>query len=546
MLSRWRIRRKLMLALILLVAAVGTLSFSSFRGVYAYRGLAKAISNTAVELDLPSKLARYVSNMRESVSQLVLNNRFPDSPAQSNIDSVQRQMFGQRFRVQLESVETTVDAYSRAITGNSEPSYRSLDDTYRDERRKLLDIRHSVATIQQINAQPDWIFDETAIGEMSFALVELHNQAADLPTILQDKMKTFALKVRRNYRTWIALTWFTTFLSIPLLFLMGLCLYGWIFRPLRTILRGSRLIASGDFDHRVKIAACDEMGEVANALNQMTSMFQRIRDDLDHQVQQRTKEVVRSERLASVGFLAAGVAHEINNPLASIALCAESLEDRVQDIIQVDDALPDEEHNQDIAILRNYLRMIQDEAFRCKQITQGLLDFSRLGDVQKQCIDVTQLVTEVIEMLKHVGQYKGKKIRFRTEEPVFASVNSQEMKQVVLNLLTNAMDSLGPGGHVDVIIHRTAEIAELVVKDDGCGMTQETKEHLFEPFFTRRRDGQGTGLGMSITYRIVQDHGGTIRVESAGLNQGSTITVQMPVDPNNTDKERQHRHDTAA
>ena len=269
-----------------------------------------------------------------------------------------------------------------------------------------------------------------------------------------------------------------------------------------------------------------------------------IRDDLDGKVKQRTKEVVRSEQLASVGFLAAGVAHEINNPLASIALCAESLEDRLHDVIQADDELPDEEHNEDIEVVRNYLRMIQDEAFRCKQITERLLDFSRLGDVEKQNTSLREEIQSVIEMVSHIGKYSEKEIVFADGPAVLASVNSQELKQVILNLLTNALDSLDRGGQVTVSVAEVASQAEIRVKDNGCGMTDEVKKHLFEPFFTRRRDGQGTGLGMSITYRIVVDHGGDIFAHSDGLGSGSELVVRLPLSVS-THEERSHRYQAA-
>jgi two-component system NtrC family sensor kinase len=541
MLSRWRIRSKLYLTLLFLILAVGTLSFSSFRGVYAYRGLAKWISLSAVEIDLPLQLARHVSNLRETVSKIVLTKPFPVSPTQKNIDIVEKRMYGQKFNVELDNVENTISLYSQALDHNAEADHAA--NRYRAERAAVLEIRKTLSAIKGIiHENNDWFLDEDSIEDMTQELFQLHNLAADLPTFLQAKMESFAQSVRRKYRTWIGLTWATSLSAIPLLLLTGLCLYTWIFCPLRNILRGSREIVSGNFDRRIQMKSVDEMGEVADAMNKMTSRFQEIRDDLDKKVQQRTKEVVRSEQLASVGFLAAGVAHEINNPLASIALCAESLEDRLHDIIQEDDDLPDEQHNQEVEVLRNYLRMIQDEAFRCKNITQQLLDFSRLGDVEKQTIDLTSLVQGVIEMVGHVGQYREKQIRFRTAESVYAAVNSQEMKQVVLNLLTNAMDSLDTGGVVDVHLHRVGDFAELVVKDNGCGMTEEVKRHLFEPFFTRRRDGQGTGLGMSITYRIIADHGGTIEAESPGADGGSTVVVQMPIDPLGTSKETHHRY----
>ena len=210
-------------------------------------------------------------------------------------------------------------------------------------------------------------------------------------------------------------------------------------------------------------------------------------------------------------------------------MCAESLEERVADVIAADDEKPDGEHSPDVAILRDYLRMIQDEAFRCKEITERLLDFSRLGDMEKQTTDITDLVQSVIDMVQHIGKYKAKEIEYAPAAVVHAAVNSQEIKQVVLNLLTNALDSLDPGGKVVVTVTCTGDRVQLEVRDDGCGMTEEVREHLFEPFFTRRRDGQGTGLGMSITYRIVADHGGDITALSDGPGTGSTITVSLPL-----------------
>jgi signal transduction histidine kinase len=105
----------------------------------------------------------------------------------------------------------------------------------------------------------------------------------------------------------------------------------------------------------------------------------------------------------------------------------------------------------------------------------------------------------------------------------------QELKQVILNLVTNALDSLDPGGTVWLTLKKAGQFAELVVRDNGCGMNEEVLRHLFEPFFTRRRDGSGTGLGLSITYRIITDHGGTIEPASDGAGQGSRMRVLLPL-----------------
>ena len=261
------------------------------------------------------------------------------------------------------------------------------------------------------------------------------------------------------------------------------------------------------------------MAELAAALNDMTQRFEEIRDDLDRQVESRTREVIRSEQLASVGFLAAGVAHEINNPLASIAMCAESLEGRLGEFGGGE---------AETRVAKRYLELIQTEAFRCKGITEKLLDFSRLGEVKRQATAVAALVTDVADMLKHMGRFAGRTIEIEDGPDVLVMVNPQEIKQVVLNLLVNALDAIEGDGRVRVAVRRSGREAVITVTDDGCGMTPEVLEHLFEPFFTRRRSGQGTGLGLSIVHRIIADHGGRIEATSPGPGAGSTFRVTLP------------------
>jgi signal transduction histidine kinase len=312
---------------------------------------------------------------------------------------------------------------------------------------------------------------------------------------------------------------------IPVLsLLLGLFIrlfYAWVFRPLRVLVDGSRRVAAGEFGYRIALDTQDEIAELADAMNDMTARFEAIRDGLDRQVRERTKQVVRSEQLASVGFLAAGVAHEINNPLASIAMCAESLESRIGDTLRTDD----EQHQ----VIAHYLQMIQSEAFRCKGITEKLLDFSRIGPVERKNTDLGELTQGVIEMVGHIGKYQRKQIDFERGQPVVAHVSTAEIKQVVLNLLTNALDSLDENGKVQVEVLALGDFAEIVVRDNGCGMAPDVLKHIFEPFFTRRRGGQGTGLGLSISYRIVSDHGGMIKGHSEGVGQGATFIVRLPL-----------------
>ena len=241
---------------------------------------------------------------------------------------------------------------------------------------KINDIVASIHK-RELEDPSTWRLDtEQKVSQLRKDVETLRERSAELPTRLLARLRELASDVRNEYRWAISLAWGTVVLTTVLLIGAVLLFRKWIARPLATLVRGSRKVAAGDFTHRIRLETEDEMRELADAMNDMTARFQEIRDDLDCQVRERTKQVVRSEQLASVGFLAAGVAHEINNPLASIAMCSESLEGRLADLWNH----VGESHAAERDVARNYLEMIQKEAFRCKQITEKLLDFSRMGD----------------------------------------------------------------------------------------------------------------------------------------------------------------------
>ena len=529
---RWLIRHKLFLGLAMLMLIVAILAFSSFRGVYAYRALARSISHhRAAELRLVSELSYQIGELRAVLNQV---RRREDLRRLTHCNQELREQFRVIFldaNDKLQKYQERLDTFERdACVGWEMPLQEP-------ERQALAEIRIALHRVDQLNSDEAWVMNRVYVEALDEALVDAHTAAMKLPFYLQQRMHEIVSEVRGQYRTWIALTWVSSFASLVIFAALLIFIYRSIFRPLRSLVHGSRRVAvARDFDHRIHLDTQDEIAELADAMNAMTDQFQRVRDDLaqqirerDEQVRQRTKAVVRSEKMASLGLLAAGVAHEINNPLTSVAGCAEALESRLHDIIQDDDCLPDDQHNPEIDVLRRYLRRIQDEAFRCKTITEQLLDFSRLGDCQRQETELGDLVEGVIAMVGHLGCYREKQIVFQQPESVWAMVNAQEIKQVVLNLITNALDSVEAQGTVRVELRRSTGMAELEVSDDGCGMTDEVKQHLFEPFFTRRRNGQGTGLGLSITYGIVRDHGGEIVPFSDGPGSGSRFLVTLPL-----------------
>lgn len=541
MFSRWPIRSKLYLGIVLLMCTVAVLSISGFVGVYAFRRLAKSIRLRAPELPLAAQLTRDVNTLNVSYKlyrQSVEESDFYryNSTESMELETIIGGLLKHEFQLQRGKVVGSFLLYHDRLKQNhNKDEYRSLG-VHADEQAAMKEFEN---TLDEIKTLSDDLGGDDEL--LATRLKELDELSTELPQFLHSRMFNFANEVRGQYRTWIAMTAAGAFVAVILLLLALRMFYAWVFRPLEVLLKGSRRVASGDFHYRIHLDSQDEMAELATDMNNMTNRFQEIRDDLDQQVKQRTKEVVRSEQLASVGFLAAGVAHEINNPLASIALCAESLEERVSEIILNDDTKPLDQTADEIAVVNDYLRMIQDEAFRCKEITERLLDFSRLGDVEKQKADLSELVQNVINTVKHLGKYKQKTIHFVANPSVYVPVNTQEMKQVVLNLLTNALDSLDLGGRVNVEIKSGLGQAHIVVTDNGCGMTDEVQRHLFEPFFTRRRGGQGTGLGMSITYRIVNDHGGDIEAHSDGPGKGSTITVSLPMTDHDEKQKQRHK-----
>ncbi len=350
-------------------------------------------------------------------------------------------------------------------------------------------------------------------GQLSGIAINMLDPATGLNNPLQ--------RARKNYESTSAWLWAAT--TVAVILFLGLIRYGYVhvFQPIRSLYEGARRVAQGDFNYRIQIATHDEMGELAESFNQMTARFQDIAGDLDRQVNERSRQLVRSERLAAVGFLSAGVAHEINNPLSAIAMASESVEDRIAGIL--------EGHSgNDEQVVREYLQMIQRESFRCREITTKLLDFSRGGESARERTDVASLVSEVISMVGHLSKYRDMKIDFRYSNPSYLEANAAELKQVILNLVANALESMESEGVLTIEIQEKTDEVRMVFCDEGCGMTPEVIDNLFEPFFTNRRVGKGTGLGLSISHRIISDHGGTIEAYSEGVGRGSTFSVSLP------------------
>ena len=231
------------------------------------------------------------------------------------------------------------------------------------------------------------------------------------------------------------------------------------------------------------------------------------------------RAIARAEKLAAVGRLAAGVVHEINNPLATISACAESLEARVNEgAFDGSSSLED---------LREYLGLIRSEAFRCKSITMGLLDFSRTRMSDHVTINLADIIRSAVRLLSH--QKRSPDVDFKVEiadDLLPVSGDPGQLQQAIIALAANALDAMGDSGMLTICGRNDGDKVVVEVSDTGVGIPLENLPKIFEPFFTTKEIGRGTGLGLAVCYGILTEHGGTLDVQST-LGAGTTFTITL-------------------
>ncbi len=294
-----------------------------------------------------------------------------------------------------------------------------------------------------------------------------------------------------------AFQWTLFFLvGAPLLAIgVGVYIVRSVARPVARLREGAARLAAGDMHARIDIATPDEFGELARQFNAMTEALR------EHQ-----ERLVQSEKLAGIGRLAAGVAHEINNPLTVILGYVGMMKKKAE------------------GSLREDLQVIEDEAVRSRDIVEDLLALSRPLPAEPEPVDLRTLCEEVVERLRQGGQL-GSTIQVEVEGEARTAGHLTKLRQVVLNLIRNAVDACGGKGRVRVRLAQTEKGAELHVEDTGPGLSATARERLFEPFFTTKPSG--TGLGLAISQSIVQAHGGNLEA-AVGTGPGAHFTVWLP------------------
>jgi two-component system NtrC family sensor kinase len=298
--------------------------------------------------------------------------------------------------------------------------------------------------------------------------------------------------------------------------------------PVQRLVRHSDLVALGNFESRVPVSSRDELGELSEAVNRMTESLGRAdselkgwADSLENKVEERSREIMRmegqlrnSEKLASLGTLAAGVAHEINNPLTGILLYAS--------ILNGDKRL-------DPALLPDVERVIS-ETERCAGIVKDLLKFSRESLPEKEVIGLDAIIDEVVTFFHKQPDFSSVVVRknYDSQLPQIL-VDPNQIRQVFMNLVINAGHAMLKGGELEISTYRSADGKYVcaALKDNGDGISEENIARIFDPFFTTKPEG--TGLGLAISYGIIENHAGKIEVRS-WAGEGATFIVMLPAD----------------
>ena len=311
-----------------------------------------------------------------------------------------------------------------------------------------------------------------------------------------------------------------------------------VHKPVRKLTEGTRAVAQGNLDYLLPETSRDEIGSLATSFNLMTQELRKAQAEnrqwtqtLEDRVHQKTEELERayrsltnSEKMASLGKLAAVVAHEINNPLAGI-LTYSKLISRM-----ADKGLSENRRLEDA---KSYLQIIERESRRCGGIVQNLLTFARQTPINPQKNDLNTIIERCLLLVNHQMDLQGIELVKRLDSALPALYcDAGQVQQALLVIMMNAVEAMPHGGRLGVetaydAAHRLGRVA---VRDEGPGISPEVLSHIFEPFFTTKEEGKGTGLGLAIALGIVQQHGGNIEVES-NAQKGTTFTVLLPEEP---------------
>lgn len=332
---------------------------------------------------------------------------------------------------------------------------------------------------------------------------------------------------------------------VAVVFLSGLFIWIVVRNPLRELKAGTECIAGGDLGHQISVRSQDEVGELAHSFNDMSNRLQVAQREitawahtLEERVEEKTRELKQAhqhmlhvEKMATIGKMAAVVAHEINNPLSGILTYSRLVKRWIE---KTTEATPKQEE------MRGSLDLIASESKRCGELVKNLLSFSRVSPINLTWCDLNQVIDRCIRLVQHKLDMGGIQLNLdlASELPP-AHCDPAQIEQVVLAMVINAIDAMPQEGNLWISTRAVGDSMELVIRDDGMGIPEEHLPHIFEPFYTTKESG-GSGLGLAISQNIVERHGGHIELKSAA-GQGTTFTIVLPIDSRRPAIEEQKR-----
>ncbi len=306
-------------------------------------------------------------------------------------------------------------------------------------------------------------------------------------------------------------------------------------RPVKALQRGTEHLAAGDLGYQIEVKYADEMGDLARSFNEMSRQLKAEHTEniawthtLEQRVEQKTRELKRAhehalhtEKMASIGKMAAVLAHEINNPLSGILTYAKLLRK------YVDHQDGGQSRRKEIC---DSLDLIASESRRCGDLVKNLLTFSRTTPMNLQPTDLNRVIEQALRLVQHQLDLAGIHVETQLEaELPLIECDGAQIEQVLLALIMNAIDAMPQGGNLWITSSANAEANHVraVVRDDGTGIPAEILPRIFEPFLTTKETGRGVGLGLAISHSILERHNGTIEVRSEA-GKGTTFTVTLP------------------
>ena len=331
---------------------------------------------------------------------------------------------------------------------------------------------------------------------------------------------------------------YAALMILLVLFPTAIFIYSMVYNPIQRLIEGTKEVARGNLDYTIQVSGRNEIAHLAFSFNRMTKNLKKARDELtewsetlEKKVEEKTSELkkaqghlIQVEKMASLGKLAATVAHELNNPLAGVLTYVKLFEKQVKK-----SSLTEEQKN---SMLEN-LSVIENEIKRSGDIVKNLLVFARGTEEHFEEHDVNSIVEKSLLLLNH--KFKISNIQLEKNfcyEDTTIFCNENQIKQMLVALLVNASDAMPEGGRLTVTTRclPSEDAIEIQVADTGVGIPEDVLPHIFEPFFTTKKEGSGSGLGLSVVYGIVHRHQGTIHVESKP-GKGTTFFIKLPRHP---------------